>query len=140
MPDLSQVVRPNQTPNVRPISGPAVAAGPDETLATITWGKSGDDIFNQQGLHYGGTIDDKQTDKVESKRTYDVIRIENEDDPDQYVDTEVMTNYTARNMIDPTRTQIAPERTKIQFNGTGDYPPNVKVIARGLTRTNSAGS
>jgi hypothetical protein len=112
--------------------------GPAEDEAVITWGQSGDSIFNKDAVHYGALMinppDDD--DKTETKRTYDVVRIENPDDSDQFIETEVMTAFEARTKIDPTRTQIAPDRIKLRFGPT-QPSANVTIKQSGLTRSSS---
>jgi hypothetical protein len=100
----------------------------------FAWGKAGDSIFNMDAPHYGGKIVPPDDDKKETKRTYDVVRVQNPDDEDQYVETEVMTAYEAQNKIDPSRTQIAKDRFVLRFAPT-QPAANIKVISTGNTRT-----
>ena len=135
MPDLSRVVRSNESANIRPISTLKALPGPAEDDAVMTWGQSGDSIFNKDAIHYGAKIippDDD--DKTETKRTYDVVRVQNPDDENQYVETEVMTEFEARTKIDPTRTQIAQDRIKLRFGPT-QASSNVIIKQSGLTRS-----
>ena len=101
----------------------------------MTWGQSGDSIFNKDAIHYGAKmIPSDDDDKTEHKRTYDVVRVQNPDDSEQYVETEVMTAFEARSKIDPTRTQITPNRIKLRFAPT-QPSSNVIIKQSGLTRS-----
>jgi hypothetical protein len=64
--------------------------------------------------------------KWETERTYDVVRVYNPDDRSQFVDTEQMTEYQARN-------KISKERITLKF-ATNSNTENTEVIQKGLTR------
>jgi hypothetical protein len=66
----------------------------------------------------------------ETQRKYDVVRVYNPDDHEQYVDTEQMTEYQGRN-------KISKERIILRFADTKNTD-NTKVLQKGLTRKNPA--
>jgi hypothetical protein len=133
MPELTQIVRPYAVANIRPLLVPTKNAPPaDPPEGVLIWGKSGDSVFSQDGAHYGGKMDPSK-DQKEMKRTYDTVRVSKEDDPDTYVDTEVMTAYEVADTIDPSRVQISPDRYILRFAKTQESD-TVKILKSGQTR------
>ena len=128
MSKLEQIVRPSQSPTIRPsrpISQYVPPAVEDEN--TISWGSAGNSIFTIRA-HVAQTVNNNRND--ETQRTYDTVRVTNEDDPSQYIDTEVMTEYQARNKIDDSRIVLRFAKTKPSAN--------VQVLSSGNVRNSSA--
>lgn len=124
MSNLEQIVRPSQSPDIRPAATLALLVPPKVVNnPTIVWGSAGNSIFDLKA-HSQGEYNEPDT--VEEKRTFDVVRIKNPDDPDQHVDVEVMTAYQARNRIDDSRTKFEFEHPKAS--------DNVEIISRDNTR------
>lgn len=105
MSDLEQIVRPSETGNVRPVNiiaglrkAPAVV-DPNE----VVWGSAGNDVFQLQA-HLQQEVNNRDEDEIQRK--YDTVRIKSKDDPNTYVDVEVMTAYQSRNRIDKSRTEL----------------------------------
>jgi hypothetical protein len=67
--------------------------------------------------------------KFEAERKYDVVRVYNPDDRDQFVDTEQMTEYQGRN-------KLSDERFVLRF-AKPQNTANTEVISRGNTRKSS---
>lgn len=127
MASLEQVVRPSQTTQVRPAyssSGRTAPAIPDPN--EIVFGTAGNDVFALQASSKGEV--DNQTSQ-ETSRTFDTVRIRSKDDPNTYIDVEVMTAYQAKNTIDKSRTQLRFE--KPQANA------DTEIVARNQTRKSS---
>jgi len=124
VPSLEQIVRPSETTEIRPAyvtygHGVPVVPDPNE----IVWGTSGNDIFQLQA---NSKSEIKPGDEEETQRTFDTVRVKSKDDPDSYVDIEVMTAYQARNTIDKSRTTL-----RFQQPEAGD---NTEIIKRGTIR------
>lgn len=104
---LELLVRPNQSSDFRPPgNAPRRAQVGDVTKndnVLVSWGSGGDSIFTVTSPSFGFKLEE---DKGEIERTYDVVRIKNKDDPEQYVDTQVMTEWKGRNRIDGSRTTL----------------------------------
>jgi hypothetical protein len=123
---LEYVVRPSQAPQIRP-------GTPTQLLATpktpenepITWGSEGDSVFD---LTASESIELPKA-EWEKERTYDVVRVYNHDDHEQFVDTEQMTYWTSRNKIDKSRFTM---RLDNNFNG-----PDTEVISKDNKRTST---
>lgn len=110
-PNLAKVIRPSQTPDIRPTRPAAYQAVLDEPdPQEIVWGSSGDSVFAATA-HTKGFVDNNNTNE-EVSRKYDVVRVKNPDDTDQHVDFEVMTEYQARNTITKDRTTLRFEKTQ----------------------------
>lgn len=128
MSDLEQIVRPSLAGAIRPSPPAGYFASPifsDPNI--VTWGTSGATVFELQA-HQQATVPPAIWPKSdETKRTYDVVRVKNPDDPTQHVDVEAMTEYIARNRIDKSRTTLryAPQ-------GASD---NVEVLSKNNVRT-----
>lgn len=126
---LEFVVRPSQSPNIRP-------GQPTQILATpkvidnepIVWGGSGDSIFD---LNANESIELPAA-KWEQSRTYDVVRVFNPDDRTQFVDTEQMTEYQARNKPSQ-QSAIASDRFEMKF-ATNTNTPDTEVKETGKKR------
>lgn len=131
MSDLEQIVRPAQAYSFRPPPNYA-ARGPTITKGSkvVTWGSSGANIFQLQASIQQNVPPATWPKSDEEKRTYDVVRVMSADDPSTFVDTEVMTEYQARNQIDGSRITLR-------------YASNVdtdttQVISRGNVRVSSS--
>jgi hypothetical protein len=124
MPSLEHVVRPVTVVNFRPSNAkdPSVPVIPDDVV--LLFGASGSSIFHLQQT-VKQSVNNDRSDK-EVSRTFDVVRIKNPDDESTFVDTEVMTGYQARNVIDKSRTKLLFEPP--QSSG------NVEVLKRNQTR------
>lgn len=84
---LEVVVRPSQSPDIRPLTalglGAPAAVDPENE---VVWGDSGNSAFTFS-KHYSVTIEAVHDEK---ERTYDQVRVKNPDDEDQHVDVEVL--------------------------------------------------
>lgn len=127
MPDhLEFVVRPSQSPAIRPGTPTQIfqtAKVPQNT--PITWGNAGQSVFD---LHAHSQATVPKPEWPETSRKYDVVRVYNPDDKEQYVDTEQMTEYQGRNTI-------SKERIVLRFAKT-QATENTKIMQRGLSRNN----
>lgn len=125
---LEQIVRPGQTATVTPPYAVAAfrkaPATPDPTI--FVFGKGDNDAFLSQGVKFS-PYTNKSDENEEIKRKYDTIRIKSKDDPDTYIDTEVMTEWQARN-------QFLKSHITLRFFEP-ESGPNVEVIRRGQWRT-----
>lgn len=120
---LEQVVRPSESPRIRPGVPVQIFATPKvvQNNANV-WGSAGNSVFQ---LHAYAQQELPQP-LNETERKYDVVRVYNPDDRSQFVDTEQMTEYQGRN-------KISNDRIKLRFNGNTNTT-NTKVISKGLTR------
>lgn len=129
---LELLVRPNATGIVRPNARNAQSTRSDDGTkndnVVIEFGGSGDSIFAVAYPDYEWKVEDE---KGETERTYDTVRVKNKDDPDQYVDTEVMTEWKGRNKIDGSRTTL-------RF-GAPQGDANNEILSRGNKRTSGSG-
>jgi len=120
---LEQIVRPSQSALIRPAVAIQIYATPKIPDNTpVEWGSSGNSIFE---LH-AHAEDSLDRNWPEEKRKYDVVRVYNEDDRSQYIDTEVMTEYQGRN-------KISQNRIVMQF-ALNSNTKNTEVIERNLVR------
>ena len=128
MPDhLEYIVRPNESARIRPGTPTQILAQPKVVEnEPQEWGSSGDSVFDLRA-HTSAEI--PQPEFPETKRKYDVVRVYNPDDHDQFVDTEVMTEYQGRN-------KISKDRIVLRFAKT-QSTEHTEVKQRGLTRVNS---
>lgn len=123
---LEHVVRPSQSPQIRPGTPTQLLATPKVPQNNpISWGGSGDSVFD---LHAHTQAEIPQP-KYEEKRTYDVVRVFNPDDKTQHVDTEQMTEYQGRN-------RLSADRITLRF-ATNHNTENTEVIKKGLQRTST---
>jgi hypothetical protein len=121
---LEQIVRPSQTLSLRPASPTQIFATPKIPVNNpVVWGSSGDSIFDLHA-HSSGSSNNKWP---ESERTFDVVRVFNPDDHDQFIDTEVMTEYQGRN-------KLSQERITMQF-ASQTSSPHTEVISSGNKRS-----
>lgn len=128
MSDLEYVARPSVAGmlGVRP-RGPTTDREPIvDGSVMIKFGSAGPNVFVANGQF---KIAENTGDDREIRRKYDVVRVKNPTDNEQYVDVEVMTEYQARN-------RISEKRTKIRFF---DVEPaeNIEILRRNQTRTGS---
>lgn len=65
----------------------------------------------------------------ETERKFDTVRVFNKDDREQYVDTEVMTEYQMRN-------KLSKERFVIRYGKT-QPSDNTEIIKKGTVRTST---
>jgi hypothetical protein len=93
----------------------------------ITWGNATASVFQLQASSQAEVPPAKFE---ESQRKYDVVRVYNPDDREQFVDTEQMTEYQGRN-------SIGKERTTIRFSGNSNTE-NTEVIQKGIIRKSSS--
>jgi hypothetical protein len=128
--DLEQIVRPSQAYSFRPPPNYAARA-PVITKGSkvVTWGSSGQNIFQLQASIQQNVPPATWPKEDEEKRTYDVVRVFNADDPTTFVDTEVMTEYQSRNQLDGSRTTL-------RF-ATNTDTATTQVISRGNVRVSS---
>lgn len=125
---LELLIRPNQTGNIRPnyyngMKSATVDENKKNDNVVIAWGSGGDSIFTIQTPDFGFKVED---DKEETSRKYDVVRVKNPDDDQQYVDTEVMTEWQGRN-------KITKDRFTLRF-GSPEATANTEIISRGNVR------
>lgn len=127
MPDhLEFVVRPNQAPSIRPgtptqiFQTPKIPDNPPKV-----WGNAGNSVFD---LHAHTQQELPMPEFPETKRKYDVVRVYNPDDHEQYIDTEQMSEYQGRN-------KISADRIVLRFS-KAQNTEHTKVMQRGLTRKN----
>ena len=126
---LEQIVRPSQSPLIRPAIATQIYAIPKiPDNEPVEWGSAGDTVFELHA-HAEDSLDRKWP---EEKRTYDVVRVYNPDDRSQFFDTEVMTEYQGRN-------KISQDRIVMQF-ATNSNTKNTEVMERGLVRKTSGTS
>jgi hypothetical protein len=127
MPDhLEFVVRPSQSPAIRPGVPTQIFKTPKVPQnEPITWGNSGQSVFD---LHAHTQAEIPKPLWPETDRKYDVVRVYNPDDHEQYVDTEQMTEYQGRNTI-------SKDRIVLRFAKTQETA-DTKVMQRGLSRKN----
>lgn len=132
MTKLEQIVRPYVSGPIRPAAPIGLQNAPKASdMTPHTWGSSGDNIFTLKAQLNQKIPPAKWPDSSEEKRTYDVVRVKNADDPSQFVDTEVMTEYQARNKIDGSRITLR--------YATNTNTDTTEVISRGNVRTSSGG-
>lgn len=136
MSDYNGAIRPFVAPNVRPATLQTSVKPEPHSDAVLKFGKAGNSIFAQNAPGPFWSTKTPDPESTETKRTYDVVRVSNVDDPDTYIDTEVMTGWEARTAIDPTRIQIDPSRLKFVFEKTKEAD-NVKILESGKTRTST---
>lgn len=130
---LEKLVRPSQVSSVRPnwrsnLKSAAKSGAPQPV--ELSWGGSGESIFSVVTPDPVGFKLEDDPKKEETDRQYDVVRVKNEDDPDQYVDTEVMTDWRGMNLQTGEIVQfkfLGPQNTK-----------NTEVISRGHKVTSNA--
>lgn len=120
---LEFVVRPSQNPNIRP-GTPTQIFEPQKTPDNPVneWGSSGQSVFDLQA-HAQQELPEP---KWEETRTYDVVKVFNPDDKSQFVETEQMTEYQARN-------KISPDRFTMKF-ATNTNTENTEVVSRNNIR------
>lgn len=125
-PNLAQVIRPSQSPDIRPTRPAAYQAVLDAPAdQEIVWGSAGNNIFVATA-HTKGFVNNNNTNE-EVSRKYDVVRVKNPADTEQHVDFEVMTEYQSRNVITKDRTTLRFEKTAASAN--------VQVLSRNNSRT-----
>ena len=120
---LEHVVRPSESPRIRPGSPSQIFATPKIPQNNpTTWGSAGNSVFQ---LHAHAQQELPQP-LNETERKYDVVRVYNPDDKSQFVDTEQMTEYQGRN-------KISNDRIKLRFKGNANTT-NTKVISKNNVR------
>jgi hypothetical protein len=126
--DLIAIVRPFGFNDVRPRpSMPDKApTQPPEGPNLVTWGSPGNDIF---AVRANLKSEIPKPDWDETERKYDTVRVYNKDDREQYVDTEVMTEFNMRN-------KIGKDRFTIRFGET-QADENSEIIKKGSVRKSS---
>ena len=97
--NLEQIIRPFQDRDITP---PKVVIGSRKEIEDIhvSFGGPGEKVFGfslWSSTELGATANDYK----EIKRTTVTKRVENPDDPDQYVDVKNTTNLYTRNKVDP---------------------------------------
>jgi hypothetical protein len=127
MPDhLEFVARPFGKSNIRPGTPTQIFQQPKVPQnEPITWGNAGQSVFD---LHAHNQQETPKPEWPETQRKYDVVRVYNPDDHEQYIDTEQMSEYQGRN-------KISDERIVLRFAKTQNTE-HTKVMQRGLTRKN----
>lgn len=122
---LVSIIRPFGQPDIRPPPTYVKKAKeePNEDEDLVVWGNSGNSIFALQAT---SKSDIKPQESDEISRKYDVVRVKNPDDPDQYIETERMTEYQARNKIDGSRITLRFEKTQAS--------ENIEIVKKDQTR------
>jgi hypothetical protein len=93
---FEKIVRPFQTPQVSyptRIFDTTVSAG--EEILTFEFGKEGGTKVFQESFAENSTIYQDLTSKEQTRKVHKK-RVENEDDPDQFVDVEVIDKLTVK--------------------------------------------
>lgn len=120
---LEYVVRPSQSPQIRPGSRTQLLEAPKIVQNNPqVWGSSGNSVFQ---LH-AHTQQELPQPMNEKQRTYDIVRVYNPDDHEQFVDTEQMTEYQGRN-------KISNDRITLRFANNANTE-HTKVIAKNQKR------
>jgi hypothetical protein len=120
---LEHVVRPSESPRIRPGSPSQIFATPKVVQNTPKqWGRAGDSVFD---LRAHNQVELPQP-KFEDERTFDTVRVYNPDDRSQFVDTEQMTAYSGRN-------KMSNDRIQLRFAPTKNTE-NTEVIQKGQIR------
>lgn len=120
---LELVVRPSQSPNIRPgVATQLLAPVVVPLNEPQVWGSSGASVFDLRAH----TQQELPEPKFEVQRTYDVVRVFNPADHTQFVDTEQMTEYQAQN-------KISPDRITLRFAGNANTA-DTQVISKGNIR------
>ena len=113
MSKLEQIVRPSVSADIRPAYPYQILEAPKVPVNTpVVWGNAGDSVFELRA-HAESKVEPAKW--PETDRTYDVVRVFNEDDREQHIDTEVMTEYQGRNKISQDRITLRfakPQDTK----------------------------
>jgi hypothetical protein len=126
MPNLETVVRPAQTPSVRPppVAASNTAAPPaaDDNLTEIGGGQ-GQVTELRHSISTQITYYFKQK---ETRRTVDVVRVKNKDNKEQYIDVEVTKELQLRN-------QLTNADSKLQLRPP-DLDANMEVIKKNLVK------
>lgn len=121
---LEIVVRPVVLPNIRPRPPQIpVVVDEDEEPSEIV-GNSGRAISLSHGRRWSFT----RPHQTETRRTFDLMRVKNPEDSDQYVDVEVTTRLYTRDQRN--------ERGKLRLRPP-DETANIEAISRNNSRTNS---
>lgn len=127
---LEQIVRPSQLTDPKPSYAamlPYKQASFPVDEDEYNFGKGDNDVFAVAGVAKTADIKlENGQENFEVKRKFDTVRVKSQDDPNTYVDTEVMTEYQTRNKIND-------ERTIIRFTSP-QSSENTEVIRRNQTR------
>jgi hypothetical protein len=119
-----QISRPFQNPPVWPPSKTTKKEPKDGADIVFSFGSAGQDVFQVSATSRADLSDDN---KKEVRRTYDVVKVMNKTDPDQFVELEVLTEYQARNKIDD-------KRTRLRFTPQ-EETENIEIKKRNQVRT-----
>lgn len=123
---LEVIVRPSQSPDIRPPIAFGLQASPAPTPDTeVVWGSAGNNAFNFT-RHVSQSIEAVHN---ETTRTFDKVRVKNPDDLSQHVDVEAMTKYQGKNAIDRSRITINYDRVQ--------EADNIEVLSRDNTRNST---
>lgn len=123
---LEHVVRPSESPKIRPGTPTQIFATPKVVQNNPNvWGSAGNSVFQLQAR----AQQELPQPLTETERKYDVVRVYNPDDRTQFVDTEQMTEYQGRN-------KISNDRIKLRFNGNANTT-NTEVISKNNIRKTS---
>lgn len=128
MTDMIAIVRPFGFHDYRPRPSMPTKAPtqPPEGPNIVTWGSAGNNVFQ---LRANVKADVPKPNWDETERKYDKVRVFNEDDRDQYVDTEIMTEYSMRN-------KLSKERFIIRYGQT-QPSENMEILSKGNVRTST---
>lgn len=132
---LEHVVRPSQSPQIRPGSPTQLFETPKvPENDPIVFGGSGASIFDANAHNQ---VELPQP-KWEESRTYDVVRVYNPDDHDQFVETEQMTEYQARNK-EVQGAAISQDRIVLKY-ATNTNTDDTEVVSKDNKRTSTVPS
>lgn len=130
MPDFEYISRPFAPLPVRP-AGKTFKHEPIAPGSTVfSWGSGGDDAFQLRASNQNQV--DNGNDHIEISRKFDVVKVKDPNNDENFIQTEVMKEYQARNRVDDSRIKIRFKETE----GGG----NVEILQRNQTRTNPAGN
>lgn len=120
---FEKVVRPAAPIKLRPDYPDQLSkAPPPPKTNEVVWGNAGQSVFQLRASSQS-KVDNKWP---ETQRTYDIVRVYNPDDRNQFIDTEVMTEFQGRN-------KISQDRVQLRFGATQNTA-NSEVISRGNVR------
>lgn len=123
---LEQVVRPSQSPQIRPGTATQLLETPKvpENEPQV-WGSSGTSVFDLQA----SAQQELPEPKFEAQRTYDVVKVYDPNDRDTFLETEQMTEYQGRN-------KISADRFVLRF-AKPENTENTEVTSRNNVRKQS---
>lgn len=125
MAELEQLVRPYSPYEVLK-KGATYKPEPTELEGTTVWtfGSAGDDVFALRASTQA-EIDNEGTDH-EVRRKFDLVKVKDPNNDENFIETEVMKEYEARN-------SISKDRIIIRFREQ-DPSANIEILKKDQTR------